>query len=50
MKRRAYGRDFGLSSRMFLTMFTLGLIYVIFFVVLVNILNIGIFVVILFAP
>ena len=24
MKRKAYGRDFGLSSRMLLTMFTLG--------------------------
>jgi heat shock protein HtpX len=47
MKRKAYGRDFGLSSRMFLTMFTLGLLYVLFFVVLVNILNVGIFAVIL---
>src|SRR4029078_11209317 len=43
MKRKAYGRDFGLSSRMFLTMFTLGLLYVIFFVVMVNVLNLGIF-------
>jgi heat shock protein HtpX len=43
MKRKAYGRDFGLSSRMLLTMFTLGLLYVVFFVVLVNVLNIGIF-------
>ena len=43
MKRKAYGRDFGLSSRMFLTMFTLGLLYVVFFVVMVNVLNIGIF-------
>ncbi len=43
MKRKPYGRDFGLSSRMFLTMFTLGLLYVVFFVVLVNVLNIGIF-------
>ena len=47
MKRKAYGRDFGLSSRMFLTMFTLGLLYIVFFVVLVNILNVGIFAVIL---
>src|SRR5262245_1987610 len=47
MKRKAYGRDFGLSSRMFLTMFTLGLLYVLFFVVLVNILNVGLFVVVL---
>ena len=47
MKRKAYGRDFGLTSRMTLTMFTLGLLYVVFFVVLVNILNVGLFVVIL---
>jgi heat shock protein HtpX len=47
MKRKAYGRDFGLSSRMFLTMFTLGLLYVVFFVVLLNVLNVGIFAVIL---
>ena len=47
MKRKAYGRDFGLSSRMFLTMFTLGLLYIVFFVVLLNILNVGIFAVIL---
>ena len=47
MKRKAYGRDFGLSSRMFLTMFTLGLLYVVFFVVMVNVLNVGIFAVIL---
>jgi heat shock protein HtpX len=42
MKRSAYGRDFGLSSRLFLTMFTLGLLYVVFFVVMVNVLNVGI--------
>ena len=47
MKRKAYGRDFGLTSRMTLTMFTLGLLYVVFFVVLVNVLNIGIFLVVL---
>src|SRR3954466_2941500 len=47
MKRKAYGRDFGLSSRMLLTMFTLGLLYVVFFVVMVNVLNVGIFVVVL---
>src|SRR4029450_1515086 len=47
MKRKAYGRDFGLSSRMFLTMFTLGLLYIVFFVVLLNVLNVGIFAVIL---
>jgi len=47
MKRKAYGRDFGLTSRMTLTMFTLGLLYVVFFIVLVNVLNVGIFVVVL---
>ena len=47
MKRKAYGRDFGLTSRMTLTMFTLGLLYVVFFVVMVNVLNVGIFAVIL---
>ncbi len=31
MRRKAYGRDFGLSSRMFLTMFLLGALYVGFF-------------------
>ena len=47
MKRSAYGRDLGLSARMLLTMFTLGLLYVIFFVVMVNVLNVGIFAVVL---
>ena len=36
MKRSAYGRDFGLSTRMFLTMFFLGLVYIAFFIVLVQ--------------
>ena len=43
MERKAYGRDFGLSTRLLLTMFTLGLLYVLFFVVMVNVLNVGIF-------
>jgi heat shock protein HtpX len=43
MERKAYGRDAGLSARLLLTMFTLGLLYVIFFVVMVNVLNVGIF-------
>jgi heat shock protein HtpX len=47
MKRSAYGRDLGLSTRMLLTMFTLGLLYVVFFVVMVNVLNVGIFAVVL---
>jgi heat shock protein HtpX len=42
MKRRAYGRDFGLSARMVTTMFLLGALYVAFFVVLLQFTNIGI--------
>ena len=42
MKRKSFGRDFGLSSRMFLTMFLLGALYVVFFVVLVWYLQVGI--------
>src|SRR5918912_788471 len=41
MKRKSFGRDAGLSTRMFLTMFLLGALYVGFFVVLVNIFNVG---------
>ena len=41
MERKAYGRDFGLSSRMFLTMFLLGALYVVFFVVLVQYFQLG---------
>jgi heat shock protein HtpX len=47
MERKAYGRDFGLSLRMVMTMFVLGLVYVAFFIVLVNIFNFGIFAVVL---
>jgi heat shock protein HtpX len=42
MRRKAYGRDFGLSSRMFLTMFVLGALYVAFFVVMISFFEIGI--------
>jgi heat shock protein HtpX len=42
MKRKAYGRDFGLSARMVTTMFLLGALYVAFFVVLLQFTNIGI--------
>jgi heat shock protein HtpX len=42
MKRKAFGRDFGLSSRMFLTMFLLGALYVAFFVVMVQAFDFGI--------
>jgi heat shock protein HtpX len=42
MRRKSYGRDFGLSSRMFLTMFVLGALYVAFFVVMINVFDFGI--------
>lgn len=42
MRRKAYGRDFGLSSRMFLTMFLLGALYVAFFAFMVSYFNFGI--------
>ena len=42
MKRRSYGRDAGLSWRIFLTSSLLGLLYVIFAVVLFQVLNVGI--------
>src|SRR3954451_2552102 len=41
MKRRSYGRDAGLTLRMLLTSALLGLLYVIFAVVLFNVLNVG---------
>src|ERR687883_1130899 len=41
MKRKAYGRDAGLSLRMFLTASMLGLLYVVFAVVLFQYLNVG---------
>ena len=41
MKRKAFGRDFGLSTRMVLTTFMLGALYVVFAVVLFNVLNVG---------
>lgn len=47
MKRKAYGRDAGLSARMVLTTFLLGLLYVLFFVVLYQLLNLQIGLVIL---
>ncbi|MGH3051331.1 MAG: zinc metalloprotease HtpX [Gaiellaceae bacterium] len=42
MERKPFGRDFGLTSRMFLTMFLLGALYVGFFIVLVSIFDVGI--------
>jgi heat shock protein HtpX len=41
MKRQAYGRDRGLTLRMFLTSAGLGLLYVTFAVVLFSVLNVG---------
>jgi len=41
MKRKSYGRDAGLSLRMFFTSFLLGLLYVVFGVVLISYLNFG---------
>jgi heat shock protein HtpX len=41
MKRKAYGRDTGLSLRMLLTGGMLGLLYVVFAVVLFSVLNVG---------
>jgi heat shock protein HtpX len=41
MKRKAYGRDFGLSIRMVLTSGLLGLLYVGFAAVLISVLKIG---------
>jgi heat shock protein HtpX len=41
MKRKAYGRDAGLSLRMFVTASMLGLLYVVFAVVLFQFLNVG---------
>jgi heat shock protein HtpX len=41
MKRKAYGRDAGLTVRMLLTTGLLGLLYVIFAVVLLNVLSVG---------
>ncbi|TML05985.1 MAG: zinc metalloprotease HtpX [Actinobacteria bacterium] len=42
MKRRTYGRDAGLSRRMLLSTTLLGLLYVVFAVVLFQVLNVGI--------
>src|SRR5258708_730344 len=41
MKRKNYGRDFGLSVRMVFTGGMLGLLYVIFALVLFQVLNVG---------
>lgn len=41
MKRKAFGRDRRLTARMVLTTFLLGLLYVVFFVVLFQLFNLG---------
>jgi heat shock protein HtpX len=41
MKRRSYGRDAGLTLRMFTTTALLGLLYVVFAVVLFSVFNVG---------
>jgi heat shock protein HtpX len=41
MNRRAYGRDIGLSARLVLTTGLLGLLYVLFFLVLLNFTGLG---------
>ena len=46
MKRSAFGRDRGLSTRLFLTMFLLGALYVVFFVVLLQLFNLSYFAII----
>jgi heat shock protein HtpX len=47
MKRKGYGRDFGLSARMVTTLFLLGALYVAFFVVLVSVVQAPFFLIIL---
>jgi heat shock protein HtpX len=42
MRRKAFGRDVGLSVRMLVTTFLLGALYVVFFVVLLNIVDLSI--------
>jgi heat shock protein HtpX len=42
MERKSFGRDFGLSARMTLVTFLLGALYVVFFIVLWQILDFGI--------
>ena len=41
MERKAFGRDRGLSARLFVTLFLLGALYVVFFVVLVEVFQLG---------
>jgi heat shock protein HtpX len=41
MQRKAFGRDAGLSARMLLTTFLLGVLYVVFAVVLIQVLDVG---------
>jgi heat shock protein HtpX len=41
MERRTFGRDFGLSARMVVTTFLLGAVYVVFAIVLFQLLDVG---------
>jgi heat shock protein HtpX len=41
MERRTFGRDFGLSARMMVTTFLLGAVYVVFAIVLFQLLDVG---------
>jgi heat shock protein HtpX len=45
--KRNYGRDFGLSARMVTTLFLLGALYVVFFVVLISVVQAPFFVIVL---
>ena len=47
MKRKGYGRDFGLSARMVTTLFLLGALYVAFFVVLISVVQAPFFLIVL---
>jgi heat shock protein HtpX len=50
MKRKAYGRDRGLTARIFLTGGLLGLVYVLFGAILISFLNVGLwFIVVILA-
>src|SRR4026208_2332830 len=41
METRAYGRDRGLQGRMYLTIFLLGLLYVVFFAVMISLFKVN---------
>jgi len=47
MKRKAYGRDRGLTTRLLFSGFLLGLLYVVFAAVLISVLNVGLYLMII---